>query len=208
MSLITGTPAGTITSQTDLYVDGAPNVYYQLDTANLLNNPDSDSFYWGLSATVAEPVIELGCIEGVQLADNLTMNDVRCDTAGDKDTILRRNRLELTLSISTLFPLSTIRDILRGGPVTLSGKVEKMGLGVINNQRRFRVYMPKVYDEDTGDYVAFTLHKCKFVDAWQIAFRYGQQWQITNIKVYAYARDTLPAAQQFATVIRADPSAL
>jgi len=208
MSLITGTPQGTITAQEDLYVDGAPNVYYQLDTANLANNPDADGYYWGLSATVPQPVIELGCIEGVQLADNLTMNDVRCDTVGDKDTILRRNRLELTLSISTLFPLSTIRDVLRGSAVTLAGKVEKMGLGVINNARRFRVYMPKVYDEDTGDYIAWTLHKCKFVDAWQLGFRYGQPWQITNIKVYAYARDTLPSAQQFATVIRADPSAL
>lgn len=209
MALITGTPLGSITSQEELYLEGAPNLWYQDDIANLLSNPDSDGFYWGLSGTTAYPAIALGCVEGVQLADNLTMNDVRCDTVGVKDTVMRRNYLELTLAIKTLFPLTTIRHILHGGAVTQVGSaLEKMGLGVIQQNIWFHVYGAKVYDEDTGDYINFTLHKCKFVDAWQIQFRYGQEWQIAGIKIRAFARDTLPSAQQFATIIRADPSAI
>lgn len=208
MSLLTGNPVGPVTSQEDLYIDGAPNVFYQNRDANPLFNPDGDGFYYGLSATVLQPVYGLGCIENVQLSDNLTMNDVRCDTDGVVDTIQRRNYLEVTLTISTIFPLSTIREILHGGPVTLSGGMEKMGLGPIDNSRRFMIWMPVVYDQDQADWLAFHLHKAKFVDAWQIGFRYGQQWQITNIKLHAYADTTKPTAQRFATIIRRDPSAL
>jgi len=208
MALITGTPLGTIVSQEELYIDGAPNLWFQDDRANPLHNPDADSFYWGLSGTTLYNVIALGCVDTVVLADNLTLNDVMCDSVGVKQTIMRRNYLELTLNISTLFPLATIRHILRGGPVTSGSGVEKMGLGVIDNNIFFRVYGAKVYDQDTGDYVNFTLHRARFVDAWSLAFRYGQQWQLTGIKVRGYAKDTYPEAQQFATVIRADAGAI
>src|SRR3990167_9398805 len=144
MALVTGNPLGTITSQDEIYLEGAPNIWYQDDRANLLRNPDGDTFYWGLSATVTYPVIALGCVEGVALADNLTMNDVQCDTVGVKDTVVRRNYLELSLTLKTLFPLSTIRHILRGGAVTTTaGATEKMGLGAINNNIFFRLYMAK-----------------------------------------------------------------
>lgn len=208
MSQITGTPAGSVVSQEDRYLEGAPNVYFQDYRASELFNPDSAGFYYGLSGTPTYPVYALGCIENVALADKLTMNDVRCDNIGVVDTIQRRDYLVLTLTISTIFPLSTIRDILRGGAVTQANGTEKMGLGVIDQSRRSRVYMPTVYDQDNAYWLAFTLHKCKFVDAWSIGFRYGQQWQIANIKVHAYADATLPAAQQFATVYRRDPGIL
>jgi len=206
MSLLTGTPLGQITTQDDLYIDGAPNVFFQDDRANPLYNPDVDGFYWQLSGTVIYPVIALGCVDTVALADNLTMNDITCDTTGVKQTIMRRNSIDLTLNIATLFPLTTIRHILRGGVVTSSGGVEKMGLGVINNNIFFHAWLPKVYDEDTADYVGFQLHRARFVDAWTLGFTYGNAWKLTGIKLRAYANESYPADQRFATVIRLDPS--
>jgi hypothetical protein len=208
MTMITGSPVGNIITQEELYVDGAPNLFYQNYLGTPGKNPDADGFYWQLSGTSLYPVYALGCVEGVQLADNLTMNDIICDTVGMKNTIMRRNYIELTLNISTIFPLSTVREILRGGIVTAGGGVEKMGLGAIDQNKFFHVYMPKVYDNDTGDYLAIQLHRCRFADAWQVAFRYGNAWQISGIKVRAYADDTLPAAQMFATLVRIDPSAI
>jgi hypothetical protein len=207
MPLVTGSVPGA-TTQEDLYVEGAPLVYFQDSRADELHTPDAQGFYWGLSGTTAYPVIALGCIDGVQLADNLTMNDVVCDTVGYKQTILRRNYLEVTLNISTIFPLSTIREILHGGVVTAGTGYEEMGLGPVDNTRFFHIYLPKVYDEDAPDWLQFTLHKARFVDAWTIAFRYGNQWQITGVKMRAYADDTKPTAQTFATMTRYDISAL
>lgn len=209
MALITGTPIGTIVSPDDIRLEGAPNIWYQDSRATPLYNPDSDGFYFGLSATVAYPVYELGCIEGVQLTENLTINDVQCDTVGFIDTIMRRNYLELNLTLKTIFPLAAMRALLRGGPVTSGNGLEKMGLGVVDNGASpFRLYLAKVYDETNADYLSMTLHRCKFVDAWTIDFRYGQEWQITGLKVRAYGLSSYPSAQQFATIIRRDPSAI
>jgi len=36
----------------------------------------------------------------------------------------------------------------------------------------------------------------------------GDKWTVTGVTIWALADDTLPSDQQFATVIRADPSAL
>ena len=201
MTLITGTPIGTITSQSDVRIEGAPNIWYQDYLAQELYRPDADQFYWGLSATATYPVIELGCLEGVTMADNLTMNDVTCDASGVTDTMQRRNYVELNLTLKTLLPLATIRHILKGGPVTTSGTIEKMGIGVIDNAQFFHAYWAKVYDESLGKFVNCTLHKCKFVDAWTIDFRYGNAWQITGVKLRAFALTSLPSAQQFATII-------
>ena len=215
MPLITGEPVGNILSQNDLYIEGAPNIWVQslVNNASPLNNPDGDNFFWGMSGTAADPAISLGCITDVSFADNLTINDVQCDTDGVKDTIMRRNYVEFVFQLQTLFPLSTLRDILRTGAITSSGGVEKVGIGDINQQRFLRLYAALVYDPDTGDYLNFTLHKCKFVDAWTIAMRYGEPWQIQGLRVRAFAETTadnssavMPAAQKFATIIRADPS--
>jgi hypothetical protein len=69
-------------------------------------------------------------------------------------------------------------------------------------------YCPKVYDEDTGDYLLFHLHKAQFVDAWTINMKSGEPWTVNGLKLRAYADDTKPAGQLFGVVVRSDESAL
>lgn len=206
MPLVTGTPEGTITAQDEIYIEGAPYVYYQDYDGPVIF--DGDTYYWGLSGTSTYPVYQLACYEDVSLGSDVTVNAIRCDNIGDKDVIQKLNHLEFTLTLSSLFPLSVLRHILRGSAVTLSGKVEKMGIGPINNNQYYKVYLPKVYDEDTGDWVSFTIHKAKFVDAWTINMPSGDKWTVTGVTLWGFADDTKPSGQEFATVIRADPSAL
>lgn len=208
MSLVTGTPYGTITQQDEIYLEGAPYIYYQVSETATPLMVDSDSFYWGLSGTAAYPVYQLACYTDVALASDVTANAIRCDNVGDKDVIQKLNHLQLTLTLASLLPLSALTHILRGSAVTLSGKVEKMGIGAINNNRYYKVYLPKVYDDDTGDWLQFTLHRAKFVDAWTINMPSGDKWTVTGVSIWAFADDTKPAAQRFATITRADPSAL
>lgn len=207
MALSTGTPWGNIVSQDDIYVEGAPYVYYQDADATPLNNPDGQGFYWGLSGTTAHPVYALGCYEDVRLADGVEVNAVRCDTVGDVDVLQKRTHLELTFTLKSLFPLSTIRAILRGGTVTTTATMERMGIGEIDNAEYFMTYFPKVYDEEALDWVSFTGHRCKFVDAWELAMSFAVPWSI-GVTIWLLADSTMPTAQRFATVIRHDPSAL
>lgn len=210
MALITGTPLGVINTQDDLYIDSAPNIYFQERCAgiNPVNNPDSDGFYWGLTGTAACPIIELLCFDTVQWAAQYESNAVRCDTTGDTAQIQKLNSLDLTFNLKTFFPLSSLREILRGGPVTTtSGATEKMGIGQPNNNKFFRAYLPLVYDPDTGDYLSITMHKAQFVDTWTMAFTYGQQSTV-GLTLRGFSDATLPAAQLFATIVRADPSAI
>jgi hypothetical protein len=209
MALVTGTPLGQINTQDDLYVDTAPVVFFQQrDTVNHLNNPDGDGFYWGLSGTVARPVFELRCVDTVVWAGQYELNAIRCDTVGDTGAIQKMTSLDLTFNLKTLFPLATLRHILRGGAVTTTaGATEKMGIGQPNNNRFYRAYLPTVYDEDTGDYLAMTIHKCQYVDSWSLAFAYGTPSTL-GLTLRGFADTALPAAQLFATVIRADPSAI
>lgn len=210
MALITGTPLGVITQQDDIYIDSAPNIYFQerCDGINPLNNPDGDGFYWGLSGTAACPVFQLNCFDTVQLVSAYELNDIRCDTTGDQGAIQKLNHLDLTFNLKTLFPLATLRHVLRGGPVTTSGgALEKMGIGQPSNARYYRTYLPVVYDPDTGDYVSITMHRAQFVDAWTLAFTYGQPATIA-VTMRGFADEDLPADQLFATIIRADPSAI
>lgn len=206
MGLTTGTPLGSITSQDEIYLEGAPYVYFQDYTATELSNPDADGFYWGLSGTTAYPVYLIGCATDINLTENLTVGEIRCDNVGQKDAIQKRNYLDFNLTITSLLPLTVLKHMIKGGAVTVSGAIEKMGLGSINNNLKYHVYLPKVYDEDTGDYVSITIHKAKFVDAFTLNMRSGEPWQLTGIKLRAFADDTKPAAQYFATIIRADPS--
>ena len=208
MALLTGTPLGTINAAEELYIEGAPYIYFQDSGATPLNNPDADGFYWGLSGTTLKPVYQIGCIQDVSLTEGLTMNDVRCDSIGVKDTVQKRDYIELQLTILSPFPISQLSKILGLSTPTLTGKVEKVGIGSISNTQKWMVYAPKVYDDDTGDYVLFHLHKAKFIDAWTINFRSGDSWQVTGIKLRAYADETKPAVQKFGVIVRADPSAL
>ena len=208
--MITGTPNGTIESQDDIYLEGAPYIYFQDWSANPLNNPDSDNYYWGLSGTAAYPVYNLGCINDVSLTEDVTVNNIRCDTVGDKDVVQRRNSLEFVFTLQTMFPLFELRHLLGlSAPTIVGGDLEKIGIGGINNNRWYMVYAPKVYDDDTGDYLLFHLHKCKPVDAWTIGMGVDG-WKITGLKFRAFADDSksIPDAQKFGTIIRADVSAL
>lgn len=208
MALVTGTPLGSITSSEDIYPEGAAYIYFQDYNANPLNNPDGDTYYWGLSGTSTYPVYNVGCPVNVSLSEDLTINDVRCDNIGTKDTVQRRNYMELTLEIQSIFPLTVLRHTMKASAPTVSTDISKVGFGPINNNQYYMVYMPKVYDEDNGDYVVFHMHKAKFVDAWTLNMRQGEPWGLTGVRLRAFADDTKPSGQQFMTVIRSDASVL
>lgn len=204
MGLATGTPVGNIVSQEDLYMEGAPYIYFQDDRATPLNNPDGQNYYWGLSGTTSYPAYLLGCIQDVSLTEGVTMNDVRCDTVGVKDTIQKRDYVEFQLTILSQLPLSVIRHVLNlSAPSTGTG-YETVGIPQINNSIHYHVYAPKVYDEDAAGWLMFYLHKAKFVDAWTIDMVYGGSWKVTGIKLRAYAKDSYPATQLFGVIKRFD----
>ena len=209
MSLATGTPLGTITTQESIYLEGAPYIYFQDATPSEAFAPDAQGYYWGLSGTASYPVYLLGCVNTVVLSENLTLNDVRCDNIGDVAAVQRRHYLELSLSIQSLFPFSVLAEILKSPQTTYSsGGLQKMGIGAINNNKFYHVYMPKVYDDVTGDYLSITLHRAQFVDAFSLAMTMGDNWKLNGLKIRAFADDTKPASQLFASIIRVDPSAI
>lgn len=207
--LITGYPLGNIDAQEEIYIDGSPYIYFQDASANLLNNPDADGYYWNLSGTSTYPVGRVGCNQSVSLTEGLTINQIRCDTVGDKGTIQRRDYIELAFDFSSLLPLSLAKDLLKfGSSVTTVSGFEKTGIGRINNNKYFHAYLPKVYDTEAGDYVSMTFHRAQFVDAFTIAMNGGEPWMVSGLKLRAYPDETKPADQLFATVIRYDPSAI
>lgn len=206
MALVTGTPEGTILQQDELYIEGAPYIYFQDWSAGYLSGPDGDNFYWGLSGTALLPVYELACYEDVSLQDDLTINAVRCDQAGDRALIQKRNHLAFTFTLSTLMPLANIRYLIHGGAVTTTAPYEKMGLGEIAQNQFFHIYLPKVYDTENGHYLSITLHKAQFTQPWTIAMASGDKWALAGIGAWAFADDSLPAGQEFATIIRYDPA--
>lgn len=207
--LVTGVPVGNIDAQEEIYVEGAPYLYFQDATANPLNNPDGQGFYWNLSGTSTYPVFRIGCIQDVSLTEGLTINQVRCDTIGDKSAIQRRDYIEFAFSFTSMFPLSTLRHLLKlGSAPTVATGYEKQGIGSINNNQYYHFYAPKVYDEENGDFVAFHIHRGQFVDAFTVNMRSGEPWMVDGIKMRAFADETKPAAQKFGTIIRGDLSAL
>lgn len=207
MALTTGTPLGTITQQEEIYLEGSPYIFFQDFNAAPLYNPDAQGYYWGLSGTVLYPVYQLGCIVDVSLRESLTMNDVRCDTEGVKATVMRRDYVEFVLTIQSMFPLSVLRHTMKLSAPTLTTDQEQVGIGVINNNLRYMVYAPTVYDTDAGDLLIFHLHKAQFVDAWELAMRSGENWQF-QVLLRAYADSTKPDTQKFGVIVRHDASAL
>lgn len=208
MALITGTPPGVVTSQEDIYLEGAPTIYFQDSTAAELYSPDSDGFYWNLSGTSTYPVYEVGCVTDVSLSENLTMNDVLCDNVGVKDTVQQRNYLEFTFTIQSFFPFSVLKHLMKFGTVVRTAPTEKIPIGKINNNLSYHLWCPKVYDEDVGDYIGLMLHKTKFVDAWTLNTPFGDRWNLTGLKLRAFVDTTKPAAQQFGMLVRADKSVI
>lgn len=207
-ALVTGTPIGNLESSEDIYLEGAPYIYFQDATANPLKNPDVDGFYWGLSGTSTYPVYELGCVTAVSLTENLTVNDVLCDNVGVKATVQQRNYLEFQFTIQSFFPFQTLRHMIKGGPVTETPPTQKFGMGAVNNNAYFHVYAPKVYDEDNGDLFIFYAHRAQFVNAFTLNTPFGSPWQLTGITLRAFADTTKPAAQRFGVFIRSDASAV
>jgi hypothetical protein len=208
MALVTGTPIGNLDVQEDIYLEGAPSIYFQNALADPLFNPDADNFYWGLSGTTTYPAYEVGCPTDVSFTENLTINDVLCDNVGTKATVQQRNYFEFQFSLQSFFPLQTLTHLLGGGTVVETAPTQKMPLGKINNNLYWHLYAPKVYDEDEGDYVWIYLHKCQFVDAWTIAMTLGTPWKATGLKLRAFVDSTKPAAQQFGMWGRADASVI
>jgi len=128
---------------------------------------------------------------------------------GDKDVIQKRNHLELKFTLKSYTPFTILSKLLNGGSVTTntSQHTEKFGLGNVNNNQFWRFYLPKVYDDAAGDYVAITMHRCKIISTSEIKMTYGNVWT-TDITVWGLADETKPAEQRFATIIRADRSAI
>lgn len=208
MALITGSAMGTMEAVEDIFIEGAPTIYFQNSLANPLFNPDADGFYWQLSGTATYNVYEVGCPTNLSFTENLTVNDVLCDTVGVKATIQQRNYFEFTFDLQSFFPFQTLRYLLKMGAVTETPPTQKMPMGKIDNNRFFHVYAPKVYDEDNADYIWFYLHKAQFVDPFTINMTFGTPWVATGIKLRAFVDTTKPAAQQFGMWGRADASAI
>jgi len=207
LALVTGSVVGA-NSQEELYIEGAPYIYFQDYRENPLNNPDGSGYYWGMnSGSVYKPNL-LGCIRNVSLTEGVTMNDVRCDTVGVKDTIQKRDYIEFDLEIVSMFPLSVLRHILNLSAPTLATGVETAGIGQIDNTQKYMIYAPKVYTDAAAGWLMFHLHKAKFVDAWTINFTYGEAWNVAGIKIRAYADETKPSGQIFGVIRRADTAAL
>lgn len=214
MALVTGTPLGTIVTQPEIYVDQPPTFWFQERytpagaSVGLQNNPDAASFYWGLSATSTNPVYQVGCYETFNVVDVRTINMIRCDTNGMRTAIQKRDQLNITFTLKTLFPLATLRHMMNLGPVTsVAGATEKLGIGIIDNSKYYYVYFASIYDPNTGDYVNLTGHRVQFTLAWTLAFAYGMPATV-GIQASLFADTDKPDAQQFATVIRADPSSI
>lgn len=207
MTIATGSPLGNILSQEEIYVEGSPYVYLQDYRAGPLHAPDANGYYYGLSGTNTYPVYLLGCILNTKLTEDVTLNQIRCDTEGDKATIQKRNYLELQFELVTALPFSITSKLLNFSPGTTVSGAEFVGMGKINNALFYQVYAPKVYDDATGDWLLMQLHKCQITGnfTWDLNVA---GWKLTGIVIRAYADSTKPEAQLFGVLARFDPSAL
>lgn len=204
--LVTGSAVGNVISQEELYLEGSPYIYFQDDRANPLYNPDAQNYYWGMSGTSTYPAYLLGCIQDVSLTQGLTMNDIRCDTIGVKDTIQKRDYVEFDLTILSQLPLTVLRHVMKLSTPSTGTGYETVGIGRIDNSVHYHVYAPKVYSDDAAGWLMFYLHKAQFVDAWTLNMTYGDAWKLTGVKLRAYAKDTMPANQIFGVIKRFDPT--
>lgn len=198
-------PTGTITTADDIFIEGAPEVWFG---GVAQYSPDLDGFYHGITGTPSEPVYKLGCFENFRFGESVTVNEIRCDASGLAKSSQNRDYLSATLDLKSLLPLSMLTHIIRGGAVTLNAgeNAEKMGIGEIDNSVFHKFFFSRVYDEAADDWVSVTGHRCQFTGNFQIAMPYANAWVLTGIEVRMYADTSLPDDQLFATVIRVDDS--
>lgn len=208
MSLPTGTstPTGQIITGDSIYIEGGPDIYFQDADAPLANDPDSNGAYWGLSGTSANPIYQIECYDDLSQTDDVTMNPITCQNLGEIGDSQRRNHIELAITIKSLLPFDILSRIFRGGAVTqdLTDGTEFFGIGEIRAQF-YHVFMPRVYDLDTGDYIALTIHKAKISSAGPLSTPYADVWSVPAT-FRGYADTTKPRDQRFATWFRLDPS--
>src|SRR3972149_4783045 len=215
-TLGTGTafPTGPIPVTEDLYITGGPRVFFQpyynpsgVECAEAYN-PDSDSFYHGLSGTSLCPIYELGCYEDFQIIDTITRTPVSCDSLGTVDEIMRRDSMELQFTMKSLLPFNLLTQVLNGGVRTLNAteETEKFGMGEVPD-RLFHVYLARVYDSILGDYISFTGHRARFVEASPLSMPFAEQWNI-SVVMKLFADRNKGATQLFGTWLRYDPSVL
>lgn len=206
MAITTGSPIGNLDTMEDIYLEGAPYIYFQDANATPLFNPDASGFYWNMSGTATYPVYEIGCPVDVSFTENLTVNDVLCDHVGTKATIQQRNYVEFSFSLQSFFPFQALRFMLKMGAVTEQSPKQMMGIGPINNDQYFHVYAPKVYNSDVGDYVWLYFHRAQFVDPATINMTFGSPWRAEGLKLRAFADTSKPDAQRFGMFGRSDLS--
>jgi len=205
----TATPVGPIINAEALYLEGGPNIWMQDWGATYNNNPDSDGFYYGMSGTAAANLFEVGCYDDLQLRDARTETVVKCAAAGIVANMQRRDNFELAFTLKAMLPLSILTKILGGGTVVhnLAEETEKMPLGVLPQNIFWHVFLSRVYDEDTGDFVAFQFHKVQVVEATPLAMPYGDAWNL-QVRMMIMADTAKPAAHRFGELLRYDPSVL
>jgi len=211
MGLVTGSAYGAFTTSgtyygcEDIYLDGAPSIYFQDYTPGPMFNP-IDGIYWQLSGTKTYPIYEMCCVSDVSFSDNTTVNDILCDNKGVVGTIQQRNYVEFSFSLQSFFPLSVLTKILHGGTfLTGTSPVDAFAFESIDNTQYWAFWCPKVYSTSVGDYVGLQLHKAQFVEPFTIDMTFGQAWKITGLKVRAFI-DTSKTPNQFATIVRSDLS--
>ena len=210
MPLATGTsePTGTTIVGEDIYIEGGPNFWFQDADAPLAHAPDSDSIHWGLSGTYTYPIYEIACYEDFSLIDTITRNPVQCDSLGVVDEIMRRESLEIQFTLKSLLPLSQLTLIMNGGTVVenTGEGTEKFGLGEIPD-RLWHTFFSRVYDPATGDYLSFTGHRARFVEASPLETPFGEPWNIA-VTMKLFADRTKPDSQRFGSFVRLDPSVI
>lgn len=199
-------PTGTIVSAEDIFIEGGPEFWIG---GVPQNTPDDDGFWWGITGTAADPAYLVGCYENFTFRDNVTVNDIQCDTVGVKSAITKRNYLDITFTLKSLLPLSHLNIFMKGDGVTQNTTegTEKFGLGEIDSNVYYMTFFSRVYN-DEGDCFTFTGHRCQVVDAFELATVWGQPWTLTGFVVRCFADDSKPDGQLFGTIVRIDPSEL
>jgi hypothetical protein len=193
-----------------LYLSGGPSIYIMDSRGSYRFNPNGSGYYWGMSGSATYPVKSIGCYSDFKFGDDVNMNDIRCDSLGLVGTAQIREAVHANFVLKSLFPLDTLQYILNAGPNTQvsADGAEYMGIGEIQRKTQYwKVYFPLIYDSDAGDWVAITIHKAQFVGNFELAMPYGTEWSIP-VNMKGFADISLPKAQQFATIVRVDPSVI